>query len=451
MKKYISIIALLFCFAAQGQFLGFQGRNFPNDTTYGLHYDTLIRGGYQVYYDTINRDKIPFAQRKLMMKVATIKDSCEWQLLGGLGNNSWKKIVIGGGTDTNYAYSKSQSNANFQPLENQRLSKANSPQFNGLTTTGYVQFAAADGLETLKEGVYIIHPIQIGHNHFINIDQPNHEIYFSDGNDYIASFGRDGGNGGALIKGGAGSITFGGYNPSDNSNNYTVQAKELGRLQGVSSNIQDQLNGKQSTIWVDDGTNLTLTTGNKNRGLQTQNFSIGSNGSASFANGAATIGSDGSINATGNISAANDINTSTSLIAGNQIRATNGSFVLSGDVGTASFANGAATIDAIGNAYFYNSYSNNLTVSGQSFFNNGIYDTNNTDYYIRISEESLFNVIGVNQLFGTEIGTIHFNLLGNAPSSSSAFGSIGEIRFDTNYGYRCVANNQWKRWALSSY
>ena len=49
--------------------------------------------------------------------------------------------------------------------------------------------------------------------------------------------------------------------------------------------------------------------------------------------------------------------------------------------------------------------------------------------------------------------TLSANLLiSNAvPVSSSSTGLPGTIRFDTNYVYVCIANNTWKRAALSSW
>lgn len=39
----------------------------------------------------------------------------------------------------------------------------------------------------------------------------------------------------------------------------------------------------------------------------------------------------------------------------------------------------------------------------------------------------------------------------NAPANSSANGVAGEIAYDSNYVYVCVANNTWKRLSLGSY
>lgn len=37
------------------------------------------------------------------------------------------------------------------------------------------------------------------------------------------------------------------------------------------------------------------------------------------------------------------------------------------------------------------------------------------------------------------------------PSSSTAAGVKGQIEFDDNYGYRCIADNVWKRWPISTW
>lgn len=38
-----------------------------------------------------------------------------------------------------------------------------------------------------------------------------------------------------------------------------------------------------------------------------------------------------------------------------------------------------------------------------------------------------------------------------APATASATGTAGEIRYDSTYVYVCVANNTWKRAALSTW
>jgi hypothetical protein len=39
----------------------------------------------------------------------------------------------------------------------------------------------------------------------------------------------------------------------------------------------------------------------------------------------------------------------------------------------------------------------------------------------------------------------------SAPATATASGTVGEIRFDSNYMYRCIATNTWKRTALATW
>lgn len=130
--------------------------------------------------------------------------------------------------------------SNFQSKENQRLSTTNSPTFVGLRTLGGA-VNIFDASNTM--GVTINPPSNVGYQHNIILDQPTQRIIMSDGNLDEASFGR-GGSGGAVLAGANGLFTFGG----NNSANYNVYASEIGTLSGVTSSIQTQLNGKQSTL-----------------------------------------------------------------------------------------------------------------------------------------------------------------------------------------------------------
>jgi hypothetical protein len=53
------------------------------------------------------------------------------------------------------------------------------------------------------------------------------------------------------------------------------------------------------------------------------------------------------------------------------------------------------------------------------------------------------------------INSINFqkslNIITNVPANSSANGITNTIAYDANYIYVCVANNTWKRTALSSW
>ena len=48
-------------------------------------------------------------------------------------------------------------------------------------------------------------------------------------------------------------------------------------------------------------------------------------------------------------------------------------------------------------------------------------------------------------------GAIYIKSSASAPANASATGVTGEIRFDTNYMYRCVATNTWKRIPISTW
>lgn len=55
--------------------------------------------------------------------------------------------------------------------------------------------------------------------------------------------------------------------------------------------------------------------------------------------------------------------------------------------------------------------------------------------------------------FSTD-GTIQrtaFQVTNTVPTTASSNGTVGEFAFDTNYIYYCVANNTWKRVALSTW
>ena len=48
-------------------------------------------------------------------------------------------------------------------------------------------------------------------------------------------------------------------------------------------------------------------------------------------------------------------------------------------------------------------------------------------------------------------GQMDLAALNSAPSSASDTGTVGEIRFTSDYIYVCVASNTWKRAALSTW
>jgi hypothetical protein len=60
----------------------------------------------------------------------------------------------------------------------------------------------------------------------------------------------------------------------------------------------------------------------------------------------------------------------------------------------------------------------------------------------------------INNLYSAGLvnaGQFKLNALNTAPASSSATGTLGEIRIDNSYIYVAVGTNQWKRAALSTW
>ena len=74
MRKIFLLIALFVSYTCSSQFVNFISRNNSGDTSYGTHYDTLQRGGYQVVANKTVRNAIPYALRKKGMWVKTAID-----------------------------------------------------------------------------------------------------------------------------------------------------------------------------------------------------------------------------------------------------------------------------------------------------------------------------------------------------------------------------------------
>ncbi|NVK08258.1 MAG: hypothetical protein HWD89_04350 [Tenacibaculum sp.] len=78
----------------------------------------------------------------------------------------------------------------------------------------------------------------------------------------------------------------------------------------------------------------------------------------------------------------------------------------------------------------------------------------NTDVYINSGSDnnSTVNISGNVNITGS-INSKEFKLevLNSAPASATDVGEIGEIRYTAEYIYVCVANNTWKRTALSTW
>lgn len=49
------------------------------------------------------------------------------------------------------------------------------------------------------------------------------------------------------------------------------------------------------------------------------------------------------------------------------------------------------------------------------------------------------------------LGPGSINLPSSTPASSSASGTVGDMKADANYVYRCTATNTWKRAALVAF
>jgi len=71
----------------------------PTDSldTYSTHWAGWGRGGYRTCPDTIghhfSRDSIPASRREIGMTVYCPSDSCTYQLVGGILNSNWKKLL----------------------------------------------------------------------------------------------------------------------------------------------------------------------------------------------------------------------------------------------------------------------------------------------------------------------------------------------------------------------
>jgi len=60
-------------------------------------------------------------------------------------------------------------------------------------------------------------------------------------------------------------------------------------------------------------------------------------------------------------------------------------------------------------------------------------------------------IVGDNLYINTSSGFLSVNLNKAAPSNSTSVGKTGQIAFDTNYIYVCIAANTWARAAINSW
>lgn len=71
----------------------------------------------------------------------------------------------------------------------------------------------------------------------------------------------------------------------------------------------------------------------------------------------------------------------------------------------------------------------------------------------KITAANLFANVSTNTVFKQTLtaNVLFISNTTNTPANSSATGSRGEVRVDSDYIYVCTANNTWKRSALSSW
>jgi len=98
MRKIFLLIALFVSYTCSSQFVNFISRNNAGDTSYGTHYDTLQRGGYQVVANKTVRNAIPYALRKQGMWVKTAVDDSVFNWTGA----AWEAVVFSSGASLNY-------------------------------------------------------------------------------------------------------------------------------------------------------------------------------------------------------------------------------------------------------------------------------------------------------------------------------------------------------------
>jgi hypothetical protein len=86
------------------------------------------------------------------------------------------------------------------------------------------------------------------------------------------------------------------------------------------------------------------------------------------------------------------------------------------------------------------------------FNGQGIFDVGNgaiefSSYTPPTTTDRLYRVGGALHYSGAELGRVS----NGTPASSSATGTTGEIKWDSNYIYVCIATNMWKRVAISTW
>ena len=180
-----------------------------------------------------------------------------------------------------------------------------------------------------------------------------------------------------------------------------VSDTEIGYLDGVTSSIQNQLNTKLTAAQL--ASVYTISASAPSPSYQGQLWSD---------------------TTSGNLRLRNTSNTAWELVArgGVSFGTANGSLYNVGNIVSIGVTDGANSAEVV---------------------------TNNTGaIYLTATSEVTINGASIN--IGD--GTTQLNIQAiPAPTTSTSAGVIGEVRFDSNYMYRCVATNTWKRVALSSW
>lgn len=114
--------------------------------------------------------------------------------------------------------------------------------------------------------------------------------------------------------------------------------------------------------------------------------------------------------------------------------------------GYVNFSNSVATHVINGAINIYGS----ITTGSVANFNAGNISTSSTTGCAVFAKG--IGVGGDSYFSGSVIANeFRLSALNNTPSSSSDTGTLGEIRYDANYIYVCVATNTWKRSPISTW
>lgn len=82
---------------------------------------------------------------------------------------------------------------------------------------------------------------------------------------------------------------------------------------------------------------------------------------------------------------------------------------------------------------------------------NTISNTSNIGNLVNLQTTNKSNIVSAVNEVNTNVNNIGIKKVSSVPTSATSTGNIGDIAFDTNYLYICVASNTWKRVALTSW